>query len=104
MYVIINIVGSAVCFIPRSEGTFSSTSQVFLMCVFSLMNDQELEALTPHLPKVHNQPNTYTLTKAIAEKLIADEHGHVPVCIVRPSVVIASQEEPFPVSKTTSVS
>ena len=103
-YVTINFVGSAVCFILRSEGTFLSTSQVFLMCVCSLMNDQELEALTPHLLKAHNRPNTYTLTKAIAEKLFADEHEHVPVCIVRPSVITASQEEPFPVSKTTSVS
>jgi nucleoside-diphosphate-sugar epimerase len=68
--------------------------------LFSLLNDEELEALTPHLLKAHNVPNTYTLTKAIAEKLVEQEHGHVPACIVRPSTVAASQAEPFPVSGT----
>jgi hypothetical protein len=67
---------------------------------FSLLNDEELEALTPHLLKTHNVPNTYTLTKAIAEKLVEQEHGYVPACIVRPSTIAASQTEPFPVSGT----
>lgn len=64
------------------------------------MNDEELEALTPHLLKTHNRPNTYTLTKAIAEKLVEQEHEHVPVCIVRPSIITGSQAEPFPVCET----
>ncbi|KAK8782313.1 hypothetical protein V5799_016346 [Amblyomma americanum] len=42
-------------------------------------------------------PNTYTLTKRLAEVLLRDEHGSTPVAIVRPSIVTASWKEPFPV-------
>lgn len=41
-------------------------------------------------------PNTYTFTKAIAEHLLLERRGHVPVTIVRPSVITASREYPFP--------
>lgn len=33
-----------------------------------------------------NRPNTYTYTKALAESLVASEHGDVPVAIIRPSI------------------
>ncbi|KAL1447763.1 hypothetical protein MTO96_028338 [Rhipicephalus appendiculatus] len=41
-------------------------------------------------------PNTYTLTKKMAESLLADEGGNVPVVIVRPSAVTAALSEPLP--------
>ncbi|XP_077520155.1 fatty acyl-CoA reductase 1-like [Amblyomma americanum] len=41
-------------------------------------------------------PNTYTLTKRLAESLLRDERGSTPVAIVRPSIVTASWREPFP--------
>ena len=41
-------------------------------------------------------PNTYTFTKALAEKLILEEHGDVPTAIVRPSIVTAALQEPIP--------
>ncbi|XP_077559528.1 fatty acyl-CoA reductase 1-like isoform X1 [Haemaphysalis longicornis] len=41
-------------------------------------------------------PNTYTLTKALAESLVLAERETVPVAIVRPSIVTASWKEPFP--------
>lgn len=41
-------------------------------------------------------PNTYTLTKSIAEHLLAERRGHVPLTIVRPSVISASLRHPFP--------
>ena len=41
-------------------------------------------------------PNTYTFTKAIAEKLLEEEHGDVPTVIVRPSIVTAALKEPLP--------
>ncbi|KAK8782312.1 hypothetical protein V5799_016345, partial [Amblyomma americanum] len=41
-------------------------------------------------------PNTYTLTKRLAESLLRDERGATPVAIVRPSIVTASWREPFP--------
>ncbi|WP_338864450.1 SDR family oxidoreductase [Myxococcus stipitatus] len=41
-------------------------------------------------------PNTYTLTKSVAEHLICERRGNVPVVIVRPSIVSASHRTPFP--------
>jgi 1-acyl-sn-glycerol-3-phosphate acyltransferase len=41
-------------------------------------------------------PNTYTLTKCLAEHLLVEGRGAVPLAIVRPSVVSASWREPFP--------
>ncbi|WP_426747661.1 SDR family oxidoreductase [Myxococcus faecalis] len=41
-------------------------------------------------------PNTYTLTKSVAEHLICERRGHVPVVIVRPSIVSAAHRAPFP--------
>lgn len=40
-------------------------------------------------------PNTYTLTKRIAESLVLEERGDIPVAIVRPSIVSASIREPL---------
>lgn len=41
-------------------------------------------------------PNTYTLTKAIAEHLLVSRKGSVPLTIVRPSIISTSRELPFP--------
>lgn len=41
-------------------------------------------------------PNTYTLTKAIAERLLFERRGTIPLSIVRPSVITASRVTPFP--------
>jgi len=41
-------------------------------------------------------PNTYTMTKSLAESLIASRSGDLPVAIVRPSIVETSLAEPFP--------
>jgi len=41
-------------------------------------------------------PNTYTLTKAMAEVILERHHGDVPLSIVRPSIVGASWREPLP--------
>ncbi|XP_045457876.1 fatty acyl-CoA reductase wat-like, partial [Melitaea cinxia] len=40
-------------------------------------------------------PNSYTLTKAVAEDLVRREKD-LPICIVRPSIVIAAYNEPTP--------
>lgn len=37
-------------------------------------------------------PNTYSFTKAVAEDIV--RRSHLPVCIVRPSIVIATWKEP----------
>ena len=41
-------------------------------------------------------PNTYTFTKAMAEKVIADNASDLPIAIMRPSIVVASWKEPLP--------
>ncbi|MBC7643872.1 MAG: SDR family oxidoreductase, partial [Thermoleophilia bacterium] len=48
------------------------------------------------LLKATGHPNTYTLTKCLAEHLIVERHDRVPLRIVRPSIVSASWHEPFP--------
>ncbi|HXE76337.1 MAG TPA: SDR family oxidoreductase [Candidatus Xenobia bacterium] len=40
-------------------------------------------------------PNTYTLTKSLAESLIARRGADLPVAVVRPSIVETSVREPF---------
>lgn len=42
-----------------------------------------------------NYPNTYTFTKAMAERAIKKKRGDLRVTIVRPSIIIANYEEPF---------
>jgi fatty acyl-CoA reductase len=49
---------------------------------------QDLLAETGH-------PNTYTLTKCIAEHLLLQRRGHVPLSIVRPSIISAAHKTPF---------
>jgi 1-acyl-sn-glycerol-3-phosphate acyltransferase len=41
-------------------------------------------------------PNTYTLTKCLAEHLLARRRGGVPLILVRPSIIAASWRRPFP--------
>jgi alcohol-forming fatty acyl-CoA reductase len=41
-------------------------------------------------------PNTYTLTKSLAEHLLVANRGSVPLSIVRPSIISASWQHPFP--------
>jgi fatty acyl-CoA reductase len=42
------------------------------------------------------QPNTYTFTKRLAEILVRDEFPTLPICIVRPSIVMPAFKEPLP--------
>ena len=53
------------------------------------MSAMEKDLLGPH-------PCTYSFTKQLAEILVEREYGRLPVCIVRPSVVLPSFEEPIP--------
>lgn len=43
---------------------------------------------------VGNWPNVYCFSKAVAEHLMVANRGHVPLIIVRPSIVGAAAEEP----------
>ncbi|XP_060831152.1 putative fatty acyl-CoA reductase CG5065 [Bombus pascuorum] len=41
-------------------------------------------------------PNTYTFSKNLAEQIVASNSKHLPVAIVRPSIIGASLKEPYP--------
>ncbi|XP_022824026.1 fatty acyl-CoA reductase wat-like [Spodoptera litura] len=58
------------------------------------VEEERLTAITSGLIK--GWPNTYTFTKAISEELVRRRAGDLPICIVKPAVVIASHIEPTP--------
>ncbi|KAJ8707575.1 hypothetical protein PYW07_011252 [Mythimna separata] len=66
---------------------------VFLDMIASI-DEEKLTSITPALIK--DWPNTYTFTKAIAEELVRTNAGNLPVCIVKPPVVVCSMYEPSP--------
>ncbi|KAL5356609.1 male sterility protein-domain-containing protein [Aspergillus floccosus] len=41
-------------------------------------------------------PNTYTLSKSIAEHLLVARKGRIPLAILQPSIISASWRHPFP--------
>ncbi|MCP9265753.1 Fatty acyl-CoA reductase 1 [Dirofilaria immitis] len=58
------------------------------------MDDVVIDAITPHL--LDKRPNTYTLTKALAEVQLMEDAGRLPVIIVRPSIIGAMWRDPLP--------
>jgi fatty acyl-CoA reductase len=61
------------------------------------LNDDMFDKITPAL--IGARPNTYTFTKAVAESMIADHdeaNKHLPIVIVRPSIVTAVWRDPLP--------
>lgn len=65
----------------------------------ALLDNTELEILdSPKVTKevIGERPNTYTFTKAIAEELVMTECQGMPVCIVRPSIVVSTWKDPMP--------
>ncbi|XP_040063608.1 putative fatty acyl-CoA reductase CG5065 [Ixodes scapularis] len=58
------------------------------------LSEVDLVKTTPEL--LGGKPNTYVLTKTLAEAIIADQGRGLPLVIVRPSIVSASWKDPFP--------
>ncbi|OXU23253.1 hypothetical protein TSAR_012798 [Trichomalopsis sarcophagae] len=58
------------------------------------VDDHTLRILTPKY--MGSFPNTYTFTKRLAEGVVADFAGILPIVVFRPSIVISSMEEPVP--------
>ncbi|XP_019646859.1 PREDICTED: fatty acyl-CoA reductase 1-like, partial [Branchiostoma belcheri] len=67
--------------------------QKLLDCI-EWMDDDMVSTITPDLVRDH--PNTYTFSKGIAENLLIEQRGHVPLAIIRPSIVTATWREPLP--------
>ncbi|KAL1454625.1 hypothetical protein WDU94_010841 [Cyamophila willieti] len=73
------------------DPVFSDEETVTLL-QHSQRNEQVL--LLPHI--LERKPNTYIFTKTIAEDLVRECSGHLPMVVVRPSIVMPTQTEPFP--------
>ncbi|XP_045928246.1 fatty acyl-CoA reductase 1 isoform X3 [Micropterus dolomieu] len=58
------------------------------------MDDGMVQDITPRL--ISDRPNTYTYTKALAEYMVQQEQDKLNIAIIRPSIVGASWQEPFP--------
>ena len=68
----------------------------FSICFYSWMDNNMVNALTPHL--IGNRPNTYTFTKSLAEHVLLQEVENFPIAIFRPSIIGAALKEPYEVS------
>ncbi len=66
-----------------------AATELYAACLEGTTPEGELLRRTGH-------PNSYTLTKTIAENLLVERRGDVPLTIVRPSVITASRVFPFP--------
>lgn len=84
------------CADPEAELGFISVC----VCVCRWMDDSIIRDITPHL--IGDRPNTYTYTKALAECVVQQESGKLNIGIIRPSIVGASWQEPFPVSDASA--
>lgn len=63
-----------------------------LISLVEANKDDEINAVSEFALKTF--PNTYIFTKNLTEKLVSD-HTHLPVTIVRPSIVCPSYTEPY---------
>lgn len=76
---------------------------VLLQFLFTLtrlrwLDDAIIDEITPKL--IGDRPNTYTYTKALGEMVVQQESGNLNIAIIRPSIVGATWQEPFPVSRS----
>eukprot|EP01087_Luapelamoeba_hula_P000729 TRINITY_DN1053_c0_g2_i1.p1 TRINITY_DN1053_c0_g2~~TRINITY_DN1053_c0_g2_i1.p1 ORF type:complete len:581 (+),score=85.60 TRINITY_DN1053_c0_g2_i1:63-1805(+) len=67
------------------------------------MDDNEAEAKTPSL--ITPYPNTYSYTKHLGENVLLQERRYscdggvvktLPLCVVRPTIIVPAMKEPFP--------
>uniref|UniRef100_A0A3Q2HYD6 Fatty acyl-CoA reductase n=1 Tax=Equus caballus TaxID=9796 RepID=A0A3Q2HYD6_HORSE len=57
-------------------------------------DDAIVDEIAPKL--MGDWPNTYTYTKALGEMVVQQESGNLNIAIIRPSIVGATWQEPFP--------
>lgn len=63
----------------------------------SLNLEDDIKAeLYKHIGPDKCYPNTYTITKHIAEILVKNASNTLPCVIIRPSIISAAMKEPFP--------
>ena len=62
--------------------------------VVSWMEDELLNSISGQL--FDGRPSSYHYTKALAENLLVRDPSHLPIAIVRPSIITAAWREPIP--------
>ncbi|MEO7997580.1 MAG: SDR family oxidoreductase [Gemmatimonadaceae bacterium] len=67
----------------------ASADELLAILESGKQKDEEVLARTGH-------PNTYTMTKTISEHMMVERRGDLPLSIVRPSIITASQQQPTP--------
>ncbi|XP_076277622.1 putative fatty acyl-CoA reductase CG5065 isoform X4 [Lasioglossum baleicum] len=67
-------------------------STVIEMC--EGLDDSTIDILEKNI--LENHPNTYTFTKNLAEQLLLAKATKLPLAVVRPSIIGAAMEEPYP--------
>ncbi|KAK1116985.1 hypothetical protein K0M31_017034 [Melipona bicolor] len=65
-----------------------------VMKLVQWLDESTIDLITPKILDVH--PNTYTFSKRLTEKLIADQYPNLPCSIARPSIVTPAWAEPLP--------
>ena len=65
--------------------------QIYDRILGGVTTEEENEML-----QASGHPNTYTYTKCVAEQILSDNRGDVPLVLVRPSIVSASMSYPKP--------
>ncbi|KAL6257521.1 hypothetical protein P5V15_011094 [Pogonomyrmex californicus] len=63
-----------------------------LLTLLDIMDDEKLNKFAPIL--IDKWPNTYVFTKAIAEDTVRQYSVGIPACIVRPSIITSTAEQP----------
>ncbi|KAL8148623.1 hypothetical protein AgCh_005835 [Apium graveolens] len=58
--------------------------------------EEKLKELGMTRAQKYGWPNTYAFTKAMGEMAVEDTKGHLPVIIIRPTVVESTYKQPFP--------
>ncbi|XP_060831017.1 fatty acyl-CoA reductase 1-like isoform X3 [Bombus pascuorum] len=72
--------------------TSLNSSAVIDMC--DKLDETSIKLIENSILKTY--PNTYTFSKNLAEQIVASNSKHLPVAIVRPSIIGASLKEPYP--------
>jgi fatty acyl-CoA reductase len=86
----------------RNSGTSEIREKIYpirynprdLVDRLSAMTHEQAELETEKI--IAPYPNTYSFSKAVGEHLLLQDRGNVPICIVRPSIVGCSVEDPVP--------
>ena len=84
------------CHLSHIEEKFypSVADPMSLIQTLETMTPEDIEKITPVL--MGQRPNTYTLTKSIAEALLSKESAGLPVALIRPSIVGGLASDPLP--------